>query len=89
VRREGVTAAVHDLRADRLIRSARGHISVLDRRRLELRSCECYAAVRREYDRLLSDMPTTRPLPTPPWARAGVAAREAPIGLDAPCPVAA
>jgi hypothetical protein len=32
---------------------ARGHITVLDRARLEKRSCECYSVVKREYDRLL------------------------------------
>jgi hypothetical protein len=37
-----------------LIRYARGRIVVLDRAGLETRSCECYAAVEKEYDRLLS-----------------------------------
>jgi hypothetical protein len=32
---------------------SRGHIAVLDRPRLEARVCECYAVVKREYDRLL------------------------------------
>lgn len=36
------------------IRYARSHISVLDRSGLERRSCECYAVVKREYDRLLT-----------------------------------
>jgi hypothetical protein len=36
-----------------LIRYARGHISVLDRPGLEKRTCECYAVVKKEYDRLL------------------------------------
>jgi hypothetical protein len=36
-----------------LIRYHRGHITVLDRDRLERRTCECYAVVKREYDRLL------------------------------------
>ena len=53
VRREGVTEAALKLQAAGLIRYARGHISVLDRRGLEQRSCECYAVVRKEYDRLL------------------------------------
>ena len=38
-----------------LIRYSRGHITVLDRLSLENRSCECYAVVKKEYDRLLPD----------------------------------
>ena len=53
VRREGVTEAAFKLKAAGLIRYARGHISVLDRQGLEQRSCECYAVVKNEYDRLL------------------------------------
>ena len=53
VRREGVTeAALHLQQAD-LIRYARGRIKVLDRPGLEARTCECYAVVKKEYDRLL------------------------------------
>ena len=57
VRREGVTEAAHKLQAAGLIRYARGHISVLNREGLEQGSCECYAVVKKEYDRLLP--PTT------------------------------
>jgi CRP-like cAMP-binding protein len=53
VRREGVTEAALNLQRLGLIRYARGHITVLDRPRLEARTCECYAVVRKEYDRLL------------------------------------
>jgi Mn-dependent DtxR family transcriptional regulator len=53
VRREGVTEAARRLQQDGLIRYLRGHISVLDRRGLEKRTCECYAVVKKEYDRLL------------------------------------
>jgi len=53
VRREGVTAAAGRLQAAGLIRYRRGRISVLDRGGLEQRACECYAVVRREYERLL------------------------------------
>jgi CRP-like cAMP-binding protein len=53
VRREGVTEAAVKLQQAGLIRYARGHISVLDRDGLEKRSCECYAVVKKEYDRLL------------------------------------
>ena len=53
VRREGVTEAALRLQEAGVIRYARGHIKVLDRPALEARSCECYAVVKREYDRLL------------------------------------
>jgi CRP-like cAMP-binding protein len=53
VRREGVTEAAGALQRDGLIRYRRGHITVLDRAALERRTCECYAVVRHEYDRLL------------------------------------
>jgi CRP-like cAMP-binding protein len=53
VRREGVTEAAGKLQADGLIEYSRGKITVLDRKRLEKRVCECYAVVKREYDRLL------------------------------------
>ena len=53
VRREGVTEAALNLQRAGLIRYARGRISVLDRATLERRTCECYAVVKREYDRLL------------------------------------
>ncbi len=55
VRREGVTEAALRLQEAGLIRYARGHISVLNRRGLEQRTCECYAVVKKEYDRLLPD----------------------------------
>lgn len=55
VRREGVTEAAFKLQAAGLIRYARGRIMVLDRPGLEMRTCECYAVVKREYDRLLPD----------------------------------
>ena len=53
VRREGVTESALKLQQAGLIRYARGHISVLDRPGLERRSCECYAVVKKEYERLL------------------------------------
>jgi CRP-like cAMP-binding protein len=53
VRREGVTEAALKLQRAGLIRYARGHIVVLDRPGIERRSCECYAVVKKEYDRLL------------------------------------
>jgi CRP-like cAMP-binding protein len=53
VRREGVTEGALKLQHAGLIQYARGHITVLDRVGLEKRSCECYAVVKKEYDRLL------------------------------------
>ena len=58
VRREGVTEAAGKLQSEGLIHYSRGHISVLDRRRLEARVCECYAVVKKEYDRLLPERAT-------------------------------
>ncbi|MEO8525626.1 MAG: Crp/Fnr family transcriptional regulator [Caldimonas sp.] len=55
VRREGVTEGALKLQKAELIRYSRGHITVLDRVGLEKRSCECYAVVKNEYDRLLPD----------------------------------
>ena len=54
VRREGVTEAALSLQRAGLISYRRGHITVLDRAGLEKRSCECYAVVKAEYDRLLT-----------------------------------
>ena len=53
VRREGVTEAAGKLQSSGVIQYNRGHIVVLDRPGLEQRVCECYAAVKRETDRLL------------------------------------
>jgi CRP-like cAMP-binding protein len=53
VRREGVTEAALKLQKAGVITYARGHITVLDRAKLEGLSCECYAVVKKEYDRLL------------------------------------
>jgi len=55
VRREGVTEAAGQLQQAGLIQYRRGHITVLDRKRLEQRACECYAVVKNEYDRLLPE----------------------------------
>src|SRR5687768_17726615 len=53
VRREGVTEAAGNLQEAGLIEYRRGHITVLDRRGLEMRTCECYAVVKNEFERLL------------------------------------
>jgi CRP-like cAMP-binding protein len=52
VRREGVTDAAGKLQKLGVIQYARGQITVLDRERLEKLSCECYAVVKKETDRL-------------------------------------
>jgi CRP-like cAMP-binding protein len=53
VRREGVTEAAGKLQVAGLIQYSRGHIKVMDRAKLEKRVCECYAVVKKEFDRLL------------------------------------
>ncbi len=60
VRREGVTEGALKLQQAGLIRYARGHISVLDRDGLQKRTCECYAVVKKEYDRLLPEKPAIK-----------------------------
>lgn len=59
VRREGVTESALNLQRAGLIRYSRGRINVLDRKGLEDRTCECYAVVKKEYDRLLPDKQAT------------------------------
>lgn len=53
VRREGVTQAAGNLQQAGLIHYRRGHITVLNRKGLEERVCECYQIVKSEFDRLL------------------------------------
>jgi CRP-like cAMP-binding protein len=62
VRREGVTEAAGKLQRAGLIRYSRGRIAVVDRPGLEKAVCECYAGVKTEFDRLLSDIPRGDPL---------------------------
>ncbi len=57
VRREGVTEAAGKLQLQGVIEYSRGHIKVLDRPKLEQLSCECYAVVKKETDRLLNYAP--------------------------------
>jgi CRP-like cAMP-binding protein len=61
VRREGVTEAAGKLQRQGVIEYSRGHISVIDRRKLEQLSCECYAVVKKETDRLLPYIPSHQP----------------------------
>jgi len=56
VRREGITEAAGRLQEAGLIRYRRGHLAVLERAGLETRACECYAVVKDEFSRLLSDV---------------------------------
>ncbi len=55
VRREGVTEAAGNVQKAGLIKYSRGHITILDRVGLEKRVCECYAVVKKEFDRLLPE----------------------------------
>ena len=61
VRREGVTEAAGHLQRKGLIRYSRGRIEVIDRPGLEKTVCECYAVVKMEFDRLLTDIPPGDP----------------------------
>jgi CRP-like cAMP-binding protein len=54
VRREGISVAAQRLQRSGVIRYQRGRIRMLDRARLELRACECYASVAKEQSRLLA-----------------------------------
>ena len=65
VRRESVTQAAARLQEAGLVRYGRGHMAVLDRKALERRSCECYAAVKREHNRLLPEPCATQLEPRP------------------------
>jgi CRP-like cAMP-binding protein len=55
VRREGVTEAAGKLQEDGVIHYSRGRITIVNRPKLEKRVCECYAVVKKEFDRLLPD----------------------------------
>lgn len=65
VRREGVTEAAGKLQHAGIISYRRGHITVLDRSGLETHACECYKVVKKEFDRLLSDVRNPRSGNTP------------------------
>lgn len=57
VQRSSLTLVAHKLKVQKLIEYSRGHVTILDREGLLQRSCECYAANRREFDRLLGRSP--------------------------------
>lgn len=65
VRREGVTQAAGKLQAEAAIEYSRGRLTVLNRSRLEQFSCECYAAMSKETDRLLPPLPPAAGIRTP------------------------
>jgi Mn-dependent DtxR family transcriptional regulator len=52
VRRESVSVAIGGMKQAGLLGSERSHLAVLDRPGLELHSCECYAAIRKQHDLL-------------------------------------
>ena len=57
VRRSGVSDAAGALKRAGLINYRRGCVQILDRAGMEERSCECYGAIKREFDRLLGFFP--------------------------------
>jgi CRP-like cAMP-binding protein len=59
VQRTGVTIAAGILQRAGLIRYRRGNVTILDRRGLERRACECYRVSKREFDRLLGSRRAT------------------------------
>jgi len=69
VRREGVTEAAGRLKDSGIISYRRGHITVLDRAKLEANVCECYAVVKKEFARLLSDVRQRQGIPEGRHAR--------------------
>jgi DNA-binding transcriptional regulator YhcF (GntR family) len=60
VQRTGVTAAAGALQRAGLIRYKRGTVTIIDRRGLMQRSCECYGVSKREFDRLLGERATRK-----------------------------
>ena len=87
VRREGVTECALRLQSLGLIRYARGHILVVDRMGLEKQACECYAMVKKEYERLLLPQ-TTAPPDLPVTAEALADQATAPNNAPTPAVIA-
>jgi CRP-like cAMP-binding protein len=76
VRREGVTDAVGKLQRAGVVDCRRGHVTVLDRRGLEERVCECYQVVKTEFDRLLPGLARQEPSSPPIRALNSLEGRE-------------
>jgi len=55
VPRNGISKAAHALMTDKVISYSRGYLTLLDRPELEKQSCECYKAIKDEFDRLLPE----------------------------------
>lgn len=71
VRREAVTIAAHHLQAARVIRYARGRITIVERARLEARACECYGMLRQDASRFARSGGRPEPgVPAPPRCQA-------------------
>jgi CRP-like cAMP-binding protein len=64
VRRESITAAAGKLQRAGVLRYRRGHITVIERARLEFGACECYRVVKHEYSRLRADSMSHHRRPT-------------------------
>jgi CRP-like cAMP-binding protein len=79
VRREGITEAAGKLQQEGIIRYRRGHITVIERAGLEAHACECYAVVKKELARLLSDVQYRQGIPVAAQAESAGAAAP---GLD-------
>lgn len=60
VHRKSVTVAASNLQRAGLIRYSRGKLKILDREGLEAASCECYRAIRRQFDQLLMEIRADR-----------------------------
>lgn len=73
VRRGGASESALRLEGLGLVRYGRGRIIALDREGLERQACECYAVVKKEYDRLLPETMATdlRPAVCRPWTTSG------------------
>jgi PAS domain S-box-containing protein len=89
VRRVAVSEAAGKLQAAGLITYSRGQITILDRPKLEARACECYAAMKKESDRLLRSMPNVlnppRVRPSPKNIRTRAEKRFKHMQVSTPC----
>jgi CRP-like cAMP-binding protein len=84
VRREGVTESAGRLQNFGYISYRRGHITVLDRIGLQGKVCECYAVVKKEFARLLSEIPQAQIDVTPTFAASTASTFAAPLASHTP-----